>query len=283
MIHLNAPEPSRDSSSQSPSSPPPHLGDENQELLHGGKVMSVTDHLDELRRRVMTSLWAVVILFVLAFVFAADIIKILEQPLLEVLPAAQKNLHFTGTLDVFMTSIKVAILVGVVMACPVWIYQFWKFFEPALYPTEKRYVQPFIFLSILMFGLGVAFCYFVILPSTLDFLIKMGTDIAIPIISIKDYIHFLMLMFFGFGLIFETPVLIVLLGLLDVISVDSLKGSRRIVFIIILIVAAIATPSPDPFTQMALAIPVYGMYEAAIFILKKIKKKDVHSLEKQPP
>jgi sec-independent protein translocase protein TatC len=279
MIHLNTPELSSVDPHKSSTSASTHHSGHDQDLVHGGKVMSVTEHLDELRRRIMTSLWAVVILFILAFVFANDIIKVLEQPLLEVLPAGQRNLHFTGTLDVFMTSLKVAILIGVITACPVWIYQFWKFFEPALYPSEKRYIQPFILVSIVMFALGISFCYFVILPSTLDFLIKMGTDIAIPIISIKDYIHFLMLMLFGFGLIFETPVLIVLLGLLDILSVESLRNSRRVVFVIILIVAAIVTPSPDPFTQMALAIPVYGMYEGAILILKKIKKNDANALE----
>lgn len=263
-----------------PSSGPPEHGgalssppSEEEMLVHGGKVMPVTEHLDELRKRVMTSLWAVLILFCVAFFFAKEIIGFLEIPLLEVLPKAQRNLHFTGTLDVFMTSMKVAILVAVISACPIWIYQFWKFFEPALYPTERRYIQPFIAISVLMFGLGVAFCYFVILPATLDFLINMGIEIAIPIISIKDYIHFLMLMFFGFGIIFETPVLIVLLGMLGIIDVETLTSSRRVVFVIILIVSAIATPSPDPFTQMALAIPVYGMYEGAILVLKTINRK----------
>jgi sec-independent protein translocase protein TatC len=254
---------------------PPQVVDDNQDpaLIEGGKVMSVTEHLDELRKRIMTSLWAVLVLFIVSFVFAKEIITFLEIPLLEVLPAAQRNLHFTGTLDVFMTSMKVAILVGVISACPVWIYQFWKFFEPALYPSERRYIQPFIVISMLMFVLGVCFCYFVIVPSTLEFLINMGNEIAIPIISLKEYVHFLMLMMFGFGIIFETPVLIVLLGLLDIISVETLTSSRRVVFVIILAVSAVATPSPDPFTQVALAIPVYGMYEAAILILKKVKKK----------
>jgi sec-independent protein translocase protein TatC len=268
MFNLPASRPKDQGGAVTPTTSP-----SEDDLLHGGKVMPVTEHLDELRKRIMASLWAVLILFCIAFYFAKEIIGFLEIPLLEVLPKAHQNLHFTGTLDVFMTSMKVAILAGVISACPIWIYQFWKFFEPALYPTERRYILPFIVISVVMFALGVAFCYFVILPATLDFLIKMGIEIAIPIISIKDYIHFLMLMFFGFGIIFETPVLIVLLGMLDIIDIETLTSSRRVVFVIILIVSAIVTPSPDPFTQMALAIPVYGMYEGAIFILKVIKKR----------
>ena len=111
-----------------------------EDLIAGGKVMSIWDHLSELRSRVTRALLTVFVSFGLALAFVDPIINILKQPLLAVLPAGSKGLHFTGPLDVFMVDMKVAFLVGVVCACPFWLYQFWKFFEPALYPRERRFI-----------------------------------------------------------------------------------------------------------------------------------------------
>lgn len=256
-----------------PSSPSDEQEGDHEQLIAGGQVMSVTDHLFELRNRIVKSLWAIVIFFTLGFIFANDMIKYVEGPLLEVLPKGQKVLHFTGALDVFMTNMKMAFLASLLLACPVWIYQFWKFFEPALYPRERQYILPFIIASIGMFFSGILFCYYMILPLTLEYLINMGMEVATPIITIKDYIHLLTLMALGFAIVFEIPVIIVLLGLLDIVTVQTLTESRRYVVVGILIVSAIVMPSPDPISQVALAIPVYGMFEVAIVVIRLIKKR----------
>lgn len=246
---------------------------EDEGLLHGGKVMSIWDHLAELRTRLVRSLFAVLVLFGIAYGFCDQIIIFLKQPLMAVLPKNAQTLHFTGPMDVFLVQIKVAFLVAAVAAAPIWLYQFWKFFEPALYPRERRYILPFIFASTILFFIGVAFCYFVMLPVTLDFLITMGMEVGTPLITITDYIHLLMMMILGFGVVFETPVLIVLMALLDLVAVETLTGNRRIVILGILIVSAVATPSPDPLSQLAMAGPVYVMYEMAILVVKFIKKR----------
>lgn len=242
-----------------------------EELIAGGKVMSLWDHLAELRSRIMRSLWGVIVVVGACYAFADTLIGILKEPLIEALPPGVNALHFTGPLDVFMVQLKVAGLVGMVVSSPIWLYQFWKFFEPALYPRERRYILPFVIISLLMFLLGVAFCYFVALPTTLSFLIGVGMEVGTPMITIKDYVSLLMFMIFSFGATFETPVILVLLALLNVISLESLVSHRRIVVVACLIIAAILTP-PDPVSQCVLAIPMYGMYEVAIVVIRFIQR-----------
>lgn len=246
----------------------------DDELIDGGKVMSVFDHLAELRTRVVRSILAVVVFFVAAFAFADPILLFLREPLLAALPTGVNSLHFTGPLDVFLVNIRVAVLVGVVAACPVWLYQFWKFFEPALYPRERRYILPFIVVSVALFFAGISFCFFVILPMTLEFLIQMGMEVGTPLITIKDYVSLLMLLIFGFGIVFEFPVLVVLLAMLDLVDLETLKAYRRYVVVIIFVLAAVLTPSPDPLSMTALAIPVYFMYEASLVVIGLIKKRE---------
>ncbi len=243
-----------------------------EELIQGGKVMSLWDHLSELRHRLVRSLWGVGVIFALAFGFADQVVNFLKIPLIQALPRGSNALHFTGPLDVFMVQIKVAGLAGMVFSCPIWLYQFWKFFEPALYPRERKYILPFVVISSLLFFLGVGFCYFVILPFSLTYLIGMGMEVGVPMITIKDYVSLLLLMIFGFGIVFEIPVLIVLMAMLDLVSVETLQKSRRFVVVGILVLAAILTP-PDPISQIAMAVPVYGMYEMAIVVIRIIKRK----------
>jgi sec-independent protein translocase protein TatC len=254
-------------------SAPPAAGDE-ESLIAGGKVMSVFDHLAELRTRLVKSFFWILVIFIASFSYAEKIMAYLKKPLEAALPRQANVLHFTGPMDVFMVNIKVAFLTAIVASSPIWLYQFWKFFEPALYPRERKYVLPFAAISVALFFAGVAFCFYVILPMTLTWLMSLGMEVGTPIITVTDYVSLLMLMIFGFGVVFETPVVLVLLGILDLVSAEALAEHRRLVIVGILIVAAIMTP-PDPISQVALAIPVYAMYEASILVLKVLKKKAV--------
>ena len=246
-------------------------GATEEELIAGGKVMSLWDHLAELRSRLMRSLWGVMAVFALCFTFANQLIAILKVPLIGALPAGVDALHFTGPLDVFMVQLKVAGLVGIVASCPIWLYQFWKFFEPALYPRERQYILPFIVISTVLFFSGAAFCYFIILPYTLQYLIGIGMQVGTPMITIKDYVSLLLLMLGSFGAVFEVPVLIVLLAMLNVISLETLTTIRRYVVVASLIISALLVP-PDPISQVAMAVPLYGMYEIAIIVVRLIKR-----------
>lgn len=245
-------------------------------LIEGGKVMGLWGHLDELRSRLVKSFLTILVLFIISLAFSTKILNFLKIPLEKALPAGTSALHFTGPMDVFMVNIKVAFLMSVVFGAPAWLYQFWKFLEPALYPKERKYVMPFIIATIGCFLTGVAFCYFFMIPMALHYLIGIGLEVAAPIITITDYVSLISVMILGFGLVFETPVILVLLAMLDIVSAEALAAQRRLTFVIILIVAAVITP-PDPISMLGMAIPCYLMYELSILIIRVIKRKRVTS------
>lgn len=245
--------------------------DESAELLCNPKEMSLLDHLSELRSRLIRSLIGVVGIFFVSLVFANHIINFLKRPLVAALPSGVQSLHFTGPLDVFVVNIKVAFLSAVIWGSPIWIYQFWKFVEPALYPKERRYVVPFVLSSILLFFAGISFCFVVILPVVLEFLIGMGIEVGTPIITINDYMSMLLLLIFAFGIIFETPLILILLAMMDLINAEVLSRNRKYILVGVLVLGALLTP-PDPLSQLALALPTYLMFEISILIIKWIKR-----------
>lgn len=243
-----------------------------EELIQGGKVMSIWDHLSELRGRLVKSFITIAIFFTISFTFAERIIGYLKKPLEAALPPGANALHFTGPMDVFMVDLKVAFLASVVCSGPIWLYQFWKFFEPALYPRERKYILPFVVASSLLFFAGVLFCFFVVLPLALHVLIQIGMEVGTPVITIKDYVSLVTLTILGFGIVFETPVILILMAMLDIVSVEALAKSRRFVVVGVLIASAVLTP-PDPIFQIALAAPLYLMYELSILLIRLIKGK----------
>ena len=238
---------------------------------HDPKVMTLFQHLDELRGRLVRSIASCLIFFVLAMVFWKPIFEFLKIPLLQAIPDAK--LHFTDPMDPFITSIKVGFFSSLIAACPVWLYQFWRFIEPALYPEERKYILPFTFASVALFFAGVSFSFFFIYPLAIEFLLNYGENLGVePIITISRYMSMLSLMVFGFGIVFETPLILVLLGMLDIVNADSLAKHRQIVLVLIVIVGALLTP-PDPLSQLGMAVPLYLMYEISIVIIRVLKRK----------
>lgn len=248
------------------------------------KVMGIFEHIDELRGRLVKSLLVLIVMFCVCYYFAPQILTFLKQPLVGVLPKGAPSLYFTGPMDVFMANVKLGFFTALVISCPIWLYQIWKFLEPALYEREKKYVMPFMVGSITLFISGVALCYYMILPLALEYLIGLGTEMGTtPIITISDYLSLIMLMMAGFGAVFETPVVLVLLALLDLITAQTLRENRKIVVVIILIVAAVLTPTPDPISQLAMAIPTWLLFEGSIILiawLQKAKDKEAAAASK---
>jgi len=245
---------------------------ENEKTTEFLGQMPLMSHLTELRRRLIKSFLAILVSFVVAFFFSEEIINFLKIPLLAQLPEGSKNLYFTGLIDVFMVSIKASFLVAFLAASPVCFYQFWCFLAPALYEKEKKYVKPFICASIILFFSGILFCYYYIIPITLEFFLKMGLEVGVPMITINDYFSLLLVMILAFGVIFELPVILLLLGFLNIVDYVMLAKYRKIVIILSLVVGAIMTP-PDPVSQVALAIPLYLMYEISILLLRIFHRK----------
>ena len=236
------------------------------------KAMGLFDHLSELRSRLVKSFVGVIVVFSVAMAYSTPILEFLKMPLKEALPDTPNLLHFTSPLEPFIAQLKVSFLCGFIFGSPIWIYQFWRFVEPALYEKEKKYVIPFALTSILLFFSGVFFCFYIMLPMALSFLISLGMESASAIITISDYISMIMVLIFAFGLIFETPLILILLALLDLIDAETLARNRRYVLVGILVAAALLTP-PDPISQLAMTVPTYLMFEVAIVIIRFIKKQ----------
>lgn len=246
---------------------------DQEQFTHNSKVMPLLDHLSELRDRVVKASIGILIMFCIALYFSVPLIEFLRQPLEQALDSTADVLHFTGPMDVFLTTIKVSLLTAIITSSPIWFFQMWQFLEPALYAKEKKLILPFVVASVTLFTAGVMFSFFVITPLALDFLIGLGKEVSTPMITITDYVSLLFVLILGFGIIFELPLILVLLAILDLISAETLASHRRFVVVGVLVVAAIMTP-PDPLSQIGMAVPLYFMYEVSILVIKIIKKRE---------
>jgi sec-independent protein translocase protein TatC len=225
------------------------------------KELSLVQHLGEFRNRLMVASIAVIITTAISFVFTTEIIKIL------ILPAGEglKLASFSPT-ENFTTYMRVALFSGIALAMPVLLYEIYAYIDPALHPHERRFaltLGPFI---LLLFLGGMAFCYFLMLPNALRFLLGFASDVFDNQLRASEYIGFVTTFILGMGLIFEMPVLIYALIRVGAVSRAWLSKQRRYVFLLSFVVAAIATPTPDPFNQSLVAIPIYLLFEVGLFL-----------------
>ena len=227
--------------------------------------MTVVEHLTELRRRIVISLIAVALTAAIAYVFAPDIIKWLLEYYKDATDGDQTFFIFTGPLDAFLTRLKIATYGGILLAVPIWLWQLWRFITPGLYEREKRYAIPFVAASIFLFLLGAALAL-ITFPKALDFFRAFGGNSLELLYTPGKYLGLLMLMMVVFGLGFEFPIVLVFLEVAGVLSWRQLRGWRRYAIVTIFVVDAIITPSGDPFTLMAMAIPMCIFYEISILI-----------------
>ncbi len=246
-------------------------------LIAEGKLMPLISHLNELRSRIIKAIVGLFVVFGICYFFANPILEFLKQPLLQAMPVGtlpSQALHFTNPLDVFMVQLKVSLIAAIICACPIWLYQFWKFFEPALFPNERKFILPFVFISASLFVAGMAFCYYLMMPHSLAYLLNVGEGVATSMITITEYVDTVSLMLLGFGVVFQTPVILILLAFLHIIDDKTLSEYRKLTIVLILIIAAVLTPSPDPLSQLTMALPMYIMYEISILMIKLLVKKD---------
>ncbi len=230
----------------------------------------ISEHLEELRKRLFYSILGIILCFIILFPFSKKILMFLQKPLPKNLVG---KLIFLSPGDALIVSMKVSLLAAIIVSSPFWIYQFWKYVEPALYEHEKKLIVPAFFVTLVLFLLGTSFAYFVILPFSLRFLLSFAGDMLTPQITIDNYISFVIQMILAFGIVFLLPVVTYLLGKLGVINSKLLEHYRKYAIIIIFFLAAILTP-PDVFSQIMLAVPLLILYEISILILKLIEKKE---------
>jgi sec-independent protein translocase protein TatC len=242
------------------------MGDEDDKL-------PFTDHLEELRRRLIISLIAVGIGFIVSYGFKEKIFGILIRPLVKVMGEGDK-LIFTGLSEAFVTYLKVSFLAGLILAAPVVIYQFWMFVAPGLYKQERRLLLPIVVLSSMLFIVGSLFGYFVVFPFGFKFFLGFASENIRPLPSMREYLSFSSQFLLVFGLIFELPTVLTFMARLGLVTADFLKTNRKYAILIIFIVAAILTPTPDVVTQTLMAVPLMVLYEVSIIGAKIFGKKE---------
>ncbi len=240
------------------------------------QAMTVVEHLGELRRRLIFSLAAFVVISIAAFIFYEPILEVIRRPFCE-LPSHLQGpqgcrLIFVRVLGGFMFRLKVTALAGLIFASPVWLYQVWAFIVPGLTSKERRYAIPFVVSSIALFAAGAVLAY-ISMPKGIQLLVSLGGTGLVPYIDAEEYLNFVGLMLLGFGITFELPLVLFFLGLAEVISVEQLKQHRKAAFVGIFLLAAIITPSQDPYTMTVLALPIYGLYEVTILVLKRVTRR----------
>jgi len=232
--------------------------------------MSLGEHVYELRYRVIVSIGAVIVTTIVAYVFHGHILHFLEQPYCK-LPAKDRALQGRcvlithGILEPFTVTLKVSLYAGVLAASPVWLYQLWRFVTPGLYAHEKRYATVFVAASVLLFALGAAFAYYT-LEKGLNFLLGFASGGIASLPTVTAYLGFVVAMVLVFAVSFELPLLVIMLNLVGVVSAARLRHSWRGVIMGIAVFAAVATPSQDPFTMSALALPMCVLYGIAVII-----------------
>lgn len=232
--------------------------------------MTLVEHLGELRFRLTRSAYGIFAGMILCWGFSDRIFTILRKPIQEYLPTG--GLVFTAPMDKFMAHIKIAFVMGLLLSAPYWLYQVWSFIAPALYKKEKKVAAGFIFFGTVQFAMGLAFSYFIVLPMAFKFLMTFGGDVDKPMITIDHYLGFLTQTAVVFGLCFQLPVVISLLGFLGLVSQRFLKEKRRYAVLVIAVVSAIAAP-PDALSMVLLLVPMWVLYELSVVLVGIFEKR----------
>jgi sec-independent protein translocase protein TatC len=235
--------------------------------------MPVLDHLRELRRRVIFIVLIVAAGAIVGWIFYGSILAFLKHPYCSV-PAKYRYqpsgasgcvLTYQGVLDGFTSRLQISVIAGALITAPLWLYQIWAFITPGLRKNERKYTLIFVSASSALFVAGMSLAY-VVLTKGLNVLLRAGTSQTQAILTIPKYLGFVTMMLVAFGAAFELPLLVVMANFVGVLPASLLRRSRRIAIFLIFLFAAIATPTTDPFTMCAMAIPMVVLFEIAVRI-----------------
>jgi sec-independent protein translocase protein TatC len=233
--------------------------------------MTVVEHLTELRRRIIIAIIAITLGGIVCFIFSESIIKFFVEYYKDATAGDRNQLIFLGPLDGFITRVKVATYGGIVLALPIWLWELWRFITPGLNRNEKRYAIPFVLTSIVLFALGGVVALLT-MPKALEFLLNVGGDQLTPELTADKYLSFVSLMIVAFGAAFLFPVVLVFLLLARVLTTRQLRRWRRPAIVIIVVFAAVITPSQDPYSLFFLVVPMYIFYESSIIIGRVLQR-----------
>lgn len=228
------------------------------------REQTLTDHLAELRVRLIRALLWIFVFTCFGWYFSEEIMNIVRHPIQQYLPTG--GLVYTGVMDKFMAHIKLGMLAGVVVSAPFWLFEVWKFVAPGLYQKEKKYAASFILSGTILFILGVCFVYFFVYPIAFEWLMNFGGSTDKPMITIDDYLSFFVTTSLMFGVSFELPLVLVLLAIIGLIDIHFLRTKRRYAVVALAVVAAILTP-PDVISMTMMLVPLVLLYESSIIVL----------------
>ena len=237
------------------------------------KRLPISEHLEELRSRIINSIIVVVVLFFISWFFKLRILDIIKKPhsiTMESLGLSQ-SLQVLSYQEGFYAYIKLCLMTAVFLAYPVILYQIWKFVEAGLYKKERRYVRIFAPVSFIAFIIGVLFGYFFLIPFGLQFLIKVLGGGIQPIITMSQYISLVTMLTLALGIVFQLPLIMLFISRIGMLKAEDFIKWRMYAILIIFILAAVITP-PDPFTQVMTALPMIILYEIGILIIRPTKK-----------
>jgi sec-independent protein translocase protein TatC len=257
--------------------------------------MPFTEHLTEFRKRIIVSLAALLIGFIACFSYSEEIFEVLilplkseisfsmHSPFVSLIPSKIKNpsLVFLAPAEAFWMHMKVSFVAGLVLSLPIILHQFWKFISPGLLLKERRYVGPFVVSASLLFLVGALFCFLLVLPFAMGFLLTYKTGSMTPMLSVGSYVDFCLKFILAFGAVFELPIIIVLLTRMGIVTPKTLAKNRKYAILIAFIIAAILTPTPDAFNQTLMAVPMIILYEVGILVSRLFVKKKTEDVQRQ--
>ncbi len=226
--------------------------------------MTFLEHLEDLRKRLFYSFAALFVGFIPGWIFSKPLYKILARPVTQYLPAGTK-LAFTTLTAPFMLYMKVAALASIFVMSPFVFLQLWYFIAPGLYQKEKKYVVPFVLMTTFFFSLGAAFGYFIVFPWACRFFLTLGSDFQ-AVITVDTYFGFALKVLLGIALVFEMPTLIFFLAKMGLITARWMVKNFKYAVLLIFVIAAVITPTPDVITQSIVAVPMLGLYGLSILI-----------------
>jgi sec-independent protein translocase protein TatC len=251
-----------------------------------GKTMSILAHLDELRKRLVYTVIALFIAFLICFQYWEYILRWMKVPLTLVLTVKTTYPYVFPTYlpsptkliavapgEVFWIALKIAFIASIFLSLPFILAQVWLFISPGLLPKERRWALPFVVSATFMFIVGALFCQYVVLPFAMRFLLTYGVEEVTPMITIKEYIDFCGKFLLSFGLVFELPLIITVLSRLGLVTPQFLAKNRKFAILIAFIAAAILTPTPDMFNQTLMAVPIILLYEVGILMARLTRRR----------
>jgi sec-independent protein translocase protein TatC len=252
--------------------------------------MPFLSHLAELRKRLIWCVAAIGVSLLVSFFYTRQLMAFLQRPLraelafqrhypflINKVKAAPPEIIFTAPAEAFWAHLKVALMVGIVVALPIVLFQVWRFVEPGLLPKEKKFALPFIVLSTFSFAAGMGFCFALVLPYAFTFLLEFDKSLK-PMLKVGEYIDFTVKFLLAFGVIFELPLAMTIAARLGLVTPQFLAKNRKYAFFLCFVAGAVLTPTPDIFNQSLMALPMYLLYEVGIVAARVMARRRAAAL-----